>query len=275
MSKKLYTLLGLLLIAVMILGACTPNEPVVEETEEVVVEETEEVVEETEEVVPEETEEMAEETEEPVEEEPVTIEWWTVASEEYSEEAQAGLVEQFEAEHPNIKVNMTILPASGFSEKMTTALGAGEGAPDVAFYWNNNWWPEAMELTPFIEADEDFDPSMYFPGYWETRAVWGDKVIGLPLGVGANFVMYNKDIFDEVGLAYPESDWTTDEAIEMAKQLYDPDQGRWGWDRPRGPFRAIFFNYGARPYDDESTTVDGYLNSEETLAASGIWLMLV
>ncbi len=265
MSKKLLSLLGMLLIATMILSACQPantpeptDEPVVEETEEVVVEETEDVAEETEEVV--------EETEEPAAE-PVTIEWWTVASEEYSEEAQAGLVEQFEAEHPNIKVNMTILPASGFSEKMTTALGAGEGAPDVAFYWNNNWWPEAMDLTPFIEADESFDPDMYFPGYWETRAVWGDIIVGLPLGVGANFVMYNKDIFDEVGLAYPTNDWTADEAITMAEQLTDLDVGRWGWDRPRGPFRAIFFNYGARPYDDESTTVDGYLDSEETLAA--------
>lgn len=257
MSKKLYALLGVLLITVMILSACTPptEEPVVEETEEV--EETEAPVAETEEPV--------EETEEAVE--PVTIEWWTVSSEEYSEEAQAGLVAQFEAEHPNIKVNMTVLPASGFSEKMTTALGAGEGAPDVAFYWNNNWWPEAMDLTPFIEADESFDPDMYFPGFWETRAVWGDVIVGLPLGVGANFVMYNKDIFDEEGVAYPEADWTADEAIEIAKQLYDDEFMRWGWDRPRGPFRAIFFNYGARPYDDESTTVDGYLNSDETLAA--------
>jgi multiple sugar transport system substrate-binding protein len=150
---------------------------------------------------------------------------------------------------------------------MTTALGAGEGAPDIAFYWDTNWWPEAMDLTPFIEADEDFDPSMYFPGYWDTRAVWGDIVVGLPLGVGANFVMYNKDIFDEVGIPYPTEDWTAYEAIEIAEQLTDLDVGRWGWDRPRGPYRAIFFNFGAQPYDDASTTVDGYLNSEESIAA--------
>jgi multiple sugar transport system substrate-binding protein len=259
MNKKLFALLGLLMIAAMILTACQPSAT---PTEETMTEETEEMAEETE-AMAEETEAM----EEPTEEEVVTIEWWTVASEEYSEEAQAGLVEQFESEHPNIKVNMTILPSSGFSEKMTTALGAGEGAPDVAFYWDNNWWPEAMDLTPFIEADDTFDPSMYFPGYWETRAVWGDVIVGLPLGVGANFVMYNKDVFDEVGLDYPTADWTTDEALAIADQLTDLDVGRWGWDRPRGPFRAIFFNYGARPYDDASTTVDGYLNGDETLAA--------
>lgn len=253
MSKKFFALLSILLISVMILSSCQPAA----EPEETVTEEAVEVEEPEEEVV----------EEEPVEEEIVTIEWWTVSSEEYSEEAQAGMVAQFEAEHPNIQVNMTVLPSSGFSEKMTTALGAGEGAPDVAFYWDSNWWPEAMDLTPFIEADESFDPSMYFPGYWNTRAVWGDVVVGLPLGVGANFVMYNKDIFDEVGVAYPTEDWTVDEAIQIAEQLTDLDNGRWGWDRPRGDYRAIFFNFGARPYDDASTTVDGYLNSEESLSA--------
>ncbi|MCP4167726.1 MAG: sugar ABC transporter substrate-binding protein [Chloroflexi bacterium] len=200
-------------------------------------------------------------------EEPVTIEWWTVASEEYSEEAQSGLVAQFEAEHPHIKIDMTILPDSALSEKVTTALGAGEGAPDVTFFWDNNWYPEALDLTPYIEADPDFDPGIYFPGFYNTRAKWGDKVVGLPLGVGANLVMYNKDVFDEAGVPYPSEDWTTDDFTEIATQLTDPDLKRWGGDRPRGPYRAVFFNYGARPYSDDSTTVEGYLNGPESVAA--------
>jgi multiple sugar transport system substrate-binding protein len=199
--------------------------------------------------------------------EPVTIDWWTVNSEEYSEEVQKAMVAEFEASHPNIKVNMTVLPESGFSDKMTTALGAGQGAPDVAFFWDNNWFPEALDLTPYIEADPDFDPSMYFEGFWNTRAVWQDKVVGLPLGVGAQFVMYNKDVFDEAGVDYPGADWTTEDFIAMATQLMDPDVKRWGGDRPRRPFRAIWFNYGAHPYSDDSMTVDGYLNGPESVAA--------
>ncbi len=200
---------------------------------------------------------------------PVTIEWWTVNSEEYTEQVQRDMAKAFEAEHPNIKVNVTVLPESGFSEKMTTALGAGEGAPDVAFFWDSNWFPEALELTPYIEADPDFDPSMYIEGFWKTRALWGDKVIGLPLGVGAQFVMYNKDVFDEMGVDYPSDDWTTDDYLELVSQLNDPDKKRWGGDRPRRPYRAIWFNYGpkARLYSEDSTTVDGYLNSPESVAA--------
>ncbi|MBK8023701.1 MAG: extracellular solute-binding protein [Chloroflexi bacterium] len=177
----------------------------------------------------------------------VTIEWWTVNSEEYSEEAQRALADQFNSEHPNIQVNITVLPESGFTERMTATLGAGSGAPDVAFFWDNNWFPQALDLTAYIEADPDIDPEMYFEGFWNTRAVWQDKIVGLPLGVGANFVMYNKDVFDEMGVAYPSADWTTEDFIATATALTDPDKRRWGGDRPRGPFRAIWRNYGAFP----------------------------
>lgn len=197
----------------------------------------------------------------------VTIEWWTVNSEEYSEEAQRGLAAQFEAEHPNIRVNVTVLPESGFDERMTTTLGAGEGAPDVAFFWNTNWYPQALDLTPYVEADPDLGPETYFENFWLTRAVWQDKIVGLPLGVGANFVMYNKDVFDEVGVEYPSPDWTTEDFVQLATALADPEIRRWGGDRPRGPFRAIWRNYGAFPYSDDSTTIEGYLNSDASVAA--------
>lgn len=204
---------------------------------------------------------------EPPAEEPVTIEWWTVSSEEYSEQVQRDLVNAFEAEHPNIKVNLTVLPESGFTEKMTTVLGAGQGAPDVAFFWDNNWFPEALDLTSFVEADPEIGPETYFDGFWKTRAVWNDTIVGLPLGVGANFVMFNKDVFDEAGVAYPTVDWTTGDFLALCTQLADPNQKRWGGDRPRGPFRAIWRNYGAFPYSDDSSTVDGYLNSDASVAA--------
>ena len=197
----------------------------------------------------------------------VTIEWWSVNSEEYSEDVQRALVDAFEGEHPNINVNLTILPESGFTDKMTTTLGAGEGAPDVAFFWDSNWYPQALDLTPYIEADPDLGPETYIEGFWNTRAVWQDKIVGLPLGVGANFVMYNKDVFDEAGVDYPTADWTTDDFVRIASQITDPDTRRWGGDRPRDAYRAIWNNYGSFLYSDDGTTVDGYLNSPQTVAA--------
>lgn len=197
----------------------------------------------------------------------VTIEWWTVDSEEFNEQVQRDLVAQFNAEHPNIQVNMTLLPTSGFDERMTTTLGAGEGAPDVAFFWINNWLPQALDIGPLVEADPDLGPEDYFENFWNTRAVWNDTVVGLPLGVGANFVIYNKDVFDAAGVEYPSPDWTTEDYNELVAQLANEETRTWGGDRPRGPYRAIWYNYGARLYSDDSTTVEGYLNSPESVAA--------
>lgn len=198
---------------------------------------------------------------------PVTLEWWSVDSEEYSEAVQREMVKAFEAENPNIKVNLTVLPESGYNDKMTTTLGAGQGAPDVALFWDNNWFPQALDLTPLVEKDAEVNKSSYLPGFWDTRSVWQGKVIGLPLGVGANFVMYNRDLFDAANVAYPTADWTTEDYLALVTKLSDPSKKRWGGDRPRGPFRAIWRNFGSFAYSDDSTKVDGYLNSEASVKA--------
>jgi len=110
--KKLASLLLVLTLAATFLAACpAPTPQIIEVPKEVVVEkkviETVEVVKEVpiEKVVKETVEVIVEK---PVEvekvvtatPETVTLEWWTVHSEEYTEEAQKGLVEQFNATHP-------------------------------------------------------------------------------------------------------------------------------------------------------------------------------
>jgi multiple sugar transport system substrate-binding protein len=202
-----------------------------------------------------------------VAQEPVIIQWWTVASEEFNEEVQRALVDQFNAEHPNIRVEMTLLPPDGYDERMQTTLGAGQGAPDVALFWNTNWYPQALDITAMVEADPDIDPEMYLEGFWNTRVVFNDTIIGLPLGVGANFVMYNMDMFDAAGVAYPDPDWTPQDYIDTVAALSNPEQRIWGGDRPRGPYRAIWYNMGAYLYSDDSTTTEGYLNSPESVMA--------
>lgn len=199
---------------------------------------------------------------------PVTITWWTLASAESPEPAIRAVVEAFEAEHPDIKVDVTIMAESAYGDLMNTALGAGEGAPDIAYFWETPWLPHTLDITDRLAADPDLSRDDYFEEYFNNWAVWNGKVVGLPFTVGANFVMYNKDVFDEAGVDYPTADWTPWDYIEIATALTDPDKRRWGGDRPRGPFRAIWRNIGAtKPYSDDSSTVEGYINGPDAVAA--------
>lgn len=200
--------------------------------------------------------------------EPVTITWWTLASAESPEPAIRAVIEAFEAEHPDIKVDVTIMAESAYGDLMNTTIGAGEGAPDIAYFWETPWLPHTLDITAYLEADPDLSRDDYFEEYFNNWAVWDGKVVGLPFTVGANFVMYNKDVFDDAGVEYPTADWTPWDYIEIAKALTDPDKRRWGGDRPRGPFRAIWRNIGAtKPYSDDSATVEGYINGPDSVAA--------
>ena len=184
-----------------------------------------------------------------------------------NEDTQRQVIAAFEAAHPNIKIDLTILPESGLEDRMNTAIGADSKLPDVFPLLSGEWRPIALDLSSYIEADPDVSPDMYANSFWRTRATFGDKVVALPMGIGANVVLYNKDVFDNAGVEYPTADWTTEDFIEKAAAVTDRANGIWGGDRPRDAYRAIWHNYDAQVYSDDSTTVEGYHNSPQSLAA--------
>ena len=196
----------------------------------------------------------------------VTLQWWTVPSEDFSEQAQRALADAFNASQKDVKVEISVMPESGFSQKMTTALGANQGAPDVTFFWDTNWLPQALDLAPFISKDK-FDAGMYLQGIYKTNCFFKGATVALPLGVGCNFVMYNAKVFDEMKVKYPDVNVAADEWLKLIPQITDKSKKRWGGDRPRGPFRAIWLNLGARPWSEDGKKVEGYLNGPGSVAA--------
>ena len=161
-----------------------------------------------------------------------------------------------------------MLPESGFDEKMTTALGAGEGAPDVAFFWNNNWFPEALDLTPYIEADPDFEPGHLLPRLLEhSRRVAGQDRRSAP-GRGRQLRHVQQGCLRRSRrcLSHGRLDHRR---LHRHRQPVDRSGARSaGAATVRAvPIRAIWINYGAFPYSDDSMTVDGYLNGPESVAA--------
>ena len=199
----------------------------------------------------------------------VEIDWWTVAGADVgTEEDQRAWVDAFHASEAGqgVRVNATFLPDDGYSEKMTTVLGTGAGLPDVATFWSADWFPQATDLTSFLERD-GVEVDMYSKIHFDTRCRFGDQIIGLPIGVGATMYFYNSTLFGEKGLAAPEWGYTMQQWMEDARQISDPSKKIFGAAMPTRVWRGEFFAFGARPFDDEGKVVDGFMNGPKTQAA--------
>ena len=156
------------------------------------------------------------------------------------------MLEQFHATQPNVRVFYTPDPEN-FEEKMLADMQAGT-APDV-FQACCGFFPilaqkgYALDLHPYVEADldqatiDDWDPAQYRSFF--TRE---GQQYGLPKYHGALALYYNKDLFDEYGVDYPDETWNHDDYLAAMKRLTRDRDGDgktdlWGsmidisWDR--------------------------------------------
>jgi multiple sugar transport system substrate-binding protein len=154
------------------------------------------------------------------------------------------MLEQFHATHPNIHVFYNADPV-GVEEKMLVDMQAGNAA-DVFQGCCTHFptWAQqghVLDLRPYVGADldratiDDWDPAQY-------RALFtrDGKQYGLPKYHGALALYYNKDLFDEYHVAYPDVSWTHDDYLRAMKALTRRTGGPsdlWGsmldvyWDR--------------------------------------------
>ena len=141
------------------------------------------------------------------------------------------MLEEFHTTHPNIRVFYTLDPPSeSFEEKMGADFQAG-AAPDVyqgccGFFpsWAQKGY--ALDLRPYVKADldratlDDWDPVQYNSFF--TR---DGRQYALPKYHGALALYYNKDIFDQYHVDYPDETWTHDDYLAAMKRLTHDDSG--------------------------------------------------
>lgn len=90
---------------------------------------------------------------------------------------------------------------------------------------------KTRDLGPFIEQDPSFDLADFYPAmldfYTDEGSVWA-----IPSGVDLVAMFYNKDLFDQYDVPYPEVGWTWDDFLSKAQALRDPDAGVYAYTHP-------------------------------------------
>jgi multiple sugar transport system substrate-binding protein len=139
------------------------------------------------------------------------------------------LVNEFNKTHPDITINMSIMPWDVFYQKLLPALAAGNGPDMVAM--DTQQLPQYATKNVFLPltsyyANPANGSSTLVPG-----AVAGTKVNGTEYGVPVNFaplmLYWNKTLFAKAGLSGPPKNWTQwqSDAVKLSHGGKSPQYG--------------------------------------------------
>ena len=152
---------------------------------------------------------------------PVTITYANFSASGGNEDKLARMVEAFEAQNPDVRVDIETIGFNDYFTQLQTRVAAGT-APD-AFELNfENFVSYAerellSDIGPLEDAT-DFDAAALNDRAYEAFATGGTQY-GLPASFSTVLLFYNADLFDRAGISYPDESWTWQEMDSAAAEI--------------------------------------------------------
>lgn len=198
--------------------------------------------------------------------EKVTLQYYTWTDEE---DYMKKIVEAFNAQNNEIEVQLNTISndANEYNTKMMTNLTGGaqvdvysiNGTASLGLYSSKN---QLVDLGESIKA-ANLDVGAYGPSYQDIiEVLTGGTYYALPYRTSQYALFYNKALFDEAGIPYPEQ-LTWNEYAELAKQLTkgegaDKQWGGYYADWMIAPLGAL--QTGATILDDDLSEVGKWMD---------------
>lgn len=194
-----------------------------------------------------------------------------------------GLVEDFEAQHPDI--NVDAIYAGNYDDTRVRAMSAIEAgeAPQLSVMFSIDLY-ELLEQDAIVAFDEVVETDeerawldSFYPALMENGHVDG-KTYGIPFQRSTIVMYWNKDAFADAGLDpdTPPESW--DEMAQMAAAVRDASNGeQWGvmipsTGYPYWMFQALAFQNGHRLMSADGTEV--YFDDPAAIEALEYWVSL-
>lgn len=199
---------------------------------------------------------------------PVTITYTNFISNDGNEENLQAIVDAFEAENPDITVEVTTLPYGDYGTALQTDLAAGTVADVFDIEFANYASYQANGVLAPLDVT---NPEAYRPSLLEAYSTDGTSY-ALPSSFSTVVLFFNKDLFDAAGLDYPSSDWTWADEEAAAVALTDQAAGVWGDHQPVSfyEFYKVLAQNGGEFLTEDGTAVA--FNSPEGVEAAQ-WLV--
>ncbi len=148
--------------------------------------------------------------------EPVTIDWWHIATGDPGKADFQAIADAYTAAHPNVKINITVLENEAFKTKL--AATPPDGYPDLFQSWGGGTMASQadagllQDITPLIADWKD----TVNPGAMSIYNYKGAQY-GIPWDMGMIGFWYNKELFTKAGITAPPTTW--DEYLDAVKKL--------------------------------------------------------
>lgn len=186
------------------------------------------------------------------------------------------LADQFNDSHPNIKVTFEPVPGDGYGTKLTTSLAAGQ-APDVFLIGEGDYFKYVDKgvvepLDDYLKSDSSFKTDIFQPDLINMGKI-NDKLYYLPKDFNPLALWYNKRMFDEAKIPYPDAKWTWDDMISAAQKLTKKDdKGKvkeFGFNATKWEYPIYIYLWlnGTDIGNEDGTKAEGFMNSDKTVAA--------
>ena len=199
----------------------------------------------------------------------VTITIWAWAGFGYE-----NLIDEFEAMHPNVSVELRESGYDQHHEGLLAAIEAEGELPDIAAVdavYLPEFWDVGTGLVDLSSYDAQDRSSLYLDWRWDQGVAPTGEIIGIPTDVGGLALAYRKDLFAQAGLPSEPEDVaavleTWDDLIDLGMQY-----GSGGSDGAFLDSAASVFNTRFGQLPGGYVTTDGIANLAEGSPVEVAW----
>lgn len=178
-------------------------------------------------------------------------------------------------EQTGIKTSLSVVTWTEYWSMLEAGAQGGQ-LPDV-FLMHSNESQRYMEndmlldLTEYIDKSEAIKLENYPSDIWNLY-ISEEKIYGVPKDIDTIALWYNKTMFDEAGLEYPNLDWTWEDMTEAGRKLTKSDGSQYGIamrnDTNQEGYYNIFYSYGGDIINEDKTK--SMLDDPKTIEAMQI-----
>ena len=152
----------------------------------------------------------------------LTFQIWDVAQ----RDGMQAMCDAYTEQHPNVHIEVQVTSWDEYWTKLEAAAISNQ-MPDI-------FWMHTNEILKYADygklADcSDIVDTEHFSDISLANASGSDgKLYGVPKDKDTVGLVYNKEMFDAAGVAYPDETWTWDDLCEASQKIYDAT-GKYGY----------------------------------------------